>query len=125
MGFFATYGGCHTKASWFLRCHPRVREAFSIIWNTKDLITSFDTFIGWKPWWMNSSWTPSVENLHVDQNPSFKKGLKCVQGMIPLKRVRNNEVGGLMVVPNTNNDKTQKKLTERYPSSAVFPSDWL
>lgn len=59
--------------------------------------------IGWKPWWIDSDWTPRVENLHVDQNPYFKKGLKCVQGMIPLKRVRENEVGGLMVVPKTNN----------------------
>ena len=42
--------------------------------------------------------------MHIDQNPHFKKGFKCVQGMIPLKRVRKNEVGGLMVVPHTNND---------------------
>ena len=44
----------------------------------------------------------------MDQNPFFKKGLQCVQGMLPLKKVRKDEVGGLMVVPCTNNDKTQK-----------------
>lgn len=90
LGFFATYGGCHTQASWFIRCRPKIREAFSKIWNTTDLITSFDTFIGWRPWWVDKRWMPFVENLHVDQNPHFKKGLKCVQGMVPLKRVRKN-----------------------------------
>lgn len=88
IGFFATYGGCHSKASWFLRCHPKVRSVFSKIWKTDKLITSFDTFIAWKPWWVNKQWKPTVENLHCDQNPFTKKGLKCVQGMIPLRRVR-------------------------------------
>lgn len=108
LGFFATYGGCHTKASWFIRTHPNVRKAFATIWKTEDLISSFDVFIGWKPWWVNPKWKPHAENLHCDQNPFFKKGLHCVQGMVPLKRVRKSEVGGLMVVPNTNNDKVQE-----------------
>lgn len=60
MGFFVSYGGCHTKASWFLRCHPRVQEAFKKIWKTDKLITSFDTMIAWRPWWVNSSWKPFV-----------------------------------------------------------------
>lgn len=50
-------------------------------------LTSFDTFIRWKLW-VNSKWKPFVENLHCYQNPYYKKGLKCVQGMVPLKRVR-------------------------------------
>jgi hypothetical protein len=25
IGFFVSYGGCHSKASWYLRTHPRVR----------------------------------------------------------------------------------------------------
>lgn len=104
LGFYSTYGGCHTKASWFIRCHPKVKGSFAKIWKTDNLITSFDTFIGWKPWWVNKKWKPVVENLHVDQNPSFKKGLKCVQGMVPLKPVKKDYVGGLMTVPFTNND---------------------
>ena len=90
LGFYSTYGGSHSKASWFIRCNTKVRGCFSKIWNTQDLITSFDTFIGWKPWWVNPRWKPVVENLHVDQNPFFKKGLKCVQGMVPLKNVKAN-----------------------------------
>jgi hypothetical protein len=25
VGFFVSYGGCHTKASWFIRTHPKVK----------------------------------------------------------------------------------------------------
>ena len=50
-----------------------------------------------------------VENLHLDQNPYHKQGLKCVQGMIPLRNVRKDEAGGLMVVPDSNNNESQKK----------------
>jgi hypothetical protein len=99
MGFFTGYGGAHSRASWFLRSLPAVKTTFSKIYNTPNLISSFDTFIAWRPWWHNKSWTPYVENLHVDQNPSAKPGFHCVQGMIPLYKV--DEVGGLMVVPNS------------------------
>ena len=45
--------------------------------------------------------------------------------MIALKRVRKDEVGGLMVIPDTNNDETQQKLVDRYPQTTNFPSDWV
>jgi len=51
IGFFVSYGGCHTKASWYLRCQPKVQEVFKKIWDCEQLITSFDTFIAWRPWW--------------------------------------------------------------------------
>lgn len=63
VGFFVSYGGCHTKASWFLRTRPNVKETFKTIWNTPELITSFDTFICWRPWWneaSNKAWDPYV-----------------------------------------------------------------
>lgn len=127
IGFFVSYGGCHTHASWYLRTRPKVKAVFSKIWNTNSLITSFDTFICWRPWWNKHSekrWDPFVENLHIDQNPYHKKGFQCVQGMIPLIDVRADGAGGLQVVPNTNNDKTQSDLSERYKCS-YNKSDWL
>jgi len=63
MGFFVSYGGCHTVTSWMVRTHPKVKSAFSKIWNTEKLITSFDTIISWKPWWNPASkgdWNPYV-----------------------------------------------------------------
>ena len=63
MGFFISYGGCHTKTSWMIRTHPNVIKAFSKIWKTEHLITSMDTIISWKPWWKKASknhWYPYV-----------------------------------------------------------------
>lgn len=60
MGFFTGYGGAHSKASWYLRTRPNIKKAFSSIWKTDDLIVSFDTFIAWRPWWINKSWKPFV-----------------------------------------------------------------
>jgi hypothetical protein len=111
-----------------MRTRPRVKAVFGKIWNTESLITSFDTIICWRPWWSKFaqySWTPFVENLHVDQNPVFKKGFHCVQGMIPLVDVRQDGVGGLQVVPCTNNDKTQQELADRYKVTGYNSSDWV
>jgi hypothetical protein len=63
MGFFVSYGGCHTHASWNIRTNPKVIQAFRKIWKTENLITSFDTIISWRPWWNPISkgyWDPFV-----------------------------------------------------------------
>ena len=127
MGFFVSYGGCHTHASWFIRTRPNVKNAFAAIWNTQSLVTSFDTFISWRPWWNQeqSNWHPYVENLHVDQNPYHKRGFHCVQGMVPLVDVEKDGVGGLMVVPKTNNDQFQEELCERYKQVKGSRCDWV
>lgn len=101
---------------------------FGKVWNSESLIASFDTFICWRPWWnktAQASWTPFVENLHVDQNPVHKRGFHCVQGMVPLVDVRSDGVGGLQVVPNTNNDTVQDELASRYKVTGYNNSDWL
>ena len=61
----------------------------------------------------------------MDQNLHFKKGLQCVQGMVPLKRVRQDEVGGLQVVPKSNQEEVLEKIIERYPQVTWSSSDWL
>ena len=63
-------------------------------------------------------------NLHIDQNPHYKSGLHCVQGMIPLVDVRANRIGGLQVVPQTNNAAAQAELIQRYPWVKINKSDW-
>ena len=40
----------------------------------------------------------------MDQNPKFKQGKHCVQGMVVLYDV-NEETGGLAVVPGSNTDE--------------------
>ena len=77
---------------------------------------SFDTFIVWRQWWLspeNERWQPVSEGLHIDQNPFYKPGMHCVQGMIPLEDV-TLETGGLEVVPGSNSRKAQKYLRKHY-----------
>lgn len=61
----------------------------------------------------------------MDQNPHYKRGFHCVQGMIPLIEVSADNVGGLQVVPQTNNDATQDEIIKRYPWVKNGKSDWV
>ena len=45
--------------------------------------------------------------------------------MVVLVDVVEEGVGGLQVVPNTNNDKTQEELVSRYEGTTFSKSDWL
>jgi len=87
----------HSKAAWFIRGLPTVKSCFETIWNTSDLIVSFDSLLVWKPWWENNMWAPKTEGLHMDQNPFGKPQFCCVQGMVPLYDV-TPQIGGLAVV---------------------------
>merc|ERR1712182_86412 len=121
----------HTKASWFLRSHPRVTKAFETIWETTKLLTRFDTFIAWRPWKMDPKtekiWRPVVENLHIDQNPFHKRGRQAVQGMIPLFPV-NSDIGGLQVIPKSHIDGTDSKqelVRQIYAYHEHHNNDWI
>jgi len=45
--------------------------------------------------------------------------------MIPLIDVNKDGVGGLQVVPKTNNTETQAEIIQRYPWVKNDRSDWL
>ena len=105
----------HSTFSNYLRNHPNIKKVFADIWNTTDLISSLDCPIIWKT-------IPLIENIHVDQNPHYKKGFYCVQGMIHLT---DTTLGGLQIVPNTNTDDVQKHLCKTYPHIKQTKEDWL
>jgi len=104
-------------AAWFLRGLPKVKNAFCSIWKTDDLIVSMDSLLLWKPWWVNSSWEPVTEGLHMDQNPFNKPDRLCVQGMIPLYDV-TEDIGGLEVVPRSNRPESLNKFKQNNPRLA-------
>lgn len=128
LGFVPSHGGGHNKASWYLRTRPAIQAAFAALWDVEpsELLTSFDTWILWRPWWEQETedWQPRVERLHIDQNPFWKPGFKCVQGMMPLLPV-TPVVGGLQVIPGTNTDAVQKRMVEQYVRVERNSSDWL
>ena len=118
-------GGCNSPAAWALRGAPGVKAAFARIWDTQELLVSFDTFIAWRPWMgvhAPSEFHPVVEGLHLDQNPFSKRGRQCVQGMIPLLPV--TAVGGLAVIPRSHIQAAQDILAAQHPRWAVGGDDW-
>mmetsp|Transcript_1355 Transcript_1355/g.1771 ORF Transcript_1355/g.1771 Transcript_1355/m.1771 type:complete len:337 (-) Transcript_1355:39-1049(-) len=117
----------HTDAAWFLRTRPAVKEVFSKVWKTNDLITSFDSFITWRQWWLapkDSEFKPYTEGLHCDQHPKFKPGKQCVQGMIPLYDVVP-QIGGLEIIPGTANDEGQQHLMKHVPNIRHQKGDFV
>ena len=141
-GFMQSHGGGHSAAMWHVREQPAVHAAFAAIWNTEDLIVSFDTALAWRPWWLHDAaapgaemggqdqagqgeWRPRVERLHCDQNPLHKPGRACVQGMVPLISV-SPLVGGLQVVPRSHTAAVQQQLIAAYPEAvADAGEDWV
>eukprot|EP01126_Amoeba_proteus_P063418 TRINITY_DN8741_c0_g1_i4.p1 TRINITY_DN8741_c0_g1~~TRINITY_DN8741_c0_g1_i4.p1 ORF type:complete len:286 (+),score=41.29 TRINITY_DN8741_c0_g1_i4:78-935(+) len=108
-GIVTNAGVIQCAGAWYVRGLPKVKTAFSRIWQTDDLIVSMDSLILWKPWWHDREWTPITEGLHVDQNPFQKPNKCCIQGMLPLYDV-TEEIGGLEVVPMSHSPERQDLL---------------
>ncbi|KAI4659154.1 uncharacterized protein J4E92_003957 [Alternaria infectoria] len=93
-GMYLNYCAAHEKYVWEARQEPGVLAAFEKLWNTNELIVSYDTInltlpnagkmAGSKPW------------PHVDQAPE-RQGLSCVQGIINLSEAGPKD-GGLVVM---------------------------
>jgi len=68
----------HTRYAWFIRTRPNVQKAFQHIWNTDELIVSFDgsCYISPTNTTKDSLWT------HSDQTSS--SDLECYQGLVSL-----------------------------------------
>ena len=47
-----------TEGPWVVRGNENVRQAFSSIWNTDDLLVSMDSLLCWLPWTVNPAWEP-------------------------------------------------------------------
>lgn len=111
-----------SAGTWFVRGIPRIKSAFARIWNEEELLVSMDAAIIWRPWWINSKWTPRTEGLHLDQNPFSKPKLDCIQGMMALYPVTPN-VGGLQVVPRSHLDAAKVDFKKNYQHLAGA-GDW-
>ena len=55
-GILPAHGIGQSAAQWFIRSQPRVKAAFSSIWKTDELLTSFDGMSVWRPWYANEKW---------------------------------------------------------------------
>jgi ectoine hydroxylase-related dioxygenase (phytanoyl-CoA dioxygenase family) len=112
-GIFKHFEVGHQRHAWYIRTRPKVQDVFKNLWNTDDLVVSFDGSC-----WMRSDikkrdgvWT------HTDQAPN-KKGLTCYQGFAALTE---NHRRSLVVYEGSH------KLHEQYAKDKNLKSskNWL
>ncbi|KAJ5570854.1 hypothetical protein N7535_004514 [Penicillium sp. DV-2018c] len=72
------YGVAHEKSVWEARTEPGVMDAFAKLWQTEELLCSFDGIKIDLPRRKDVKYSPWP---HCDHNPDIK-GLTCVQGML-------------------------------------------
>ena len=108
-----SYGIGHSEAQWFVRGVPNVKKAFAKIWETEELLTSFDGVSLWRPWNINPNWkTESGQSwFHIDQHPISKPGKHCVQGLVNLLPT-SERIGGNVVIPKSH--KLFKNIPNEY-----------
>lgn len=89
----------HSEACWFVRCLPTVRSAFEAIWETTELLTSFDGINIYRPITGDGGQRTRSAWWHVDQG-LFKRGRHSIQGFVSLTDA-TPATGGLCVCPGT------------------------
>jgi len=91
-GIIKTHNAGHQEHAWYIRTRPNVIDIFQHIWNTKDLIVSFDGMCYMSP-------TDHYEDywMHTDQSPN-DTSFRCYQGFVSLT---DNEHKTMKVCDNT------------------------
>jgi len=101
-GILHGFGFGQCDFMWYLRLLPRVKEAFKDVWDTEELLVSFDGGNVFRPWKYDKDWLTDGGWYHVDQNAAVTGGAArvCVQGLVTLTDA-TEETGGLVVVPGS------------------------
>lgn len=88
----------HSELVWKVRQNPKVKDVFSKIWNTDDLIVSFDgasIYILDKPNRIQNSW------FHVDQS-YIRNNFECIQSWINAYDTNEGDAT-LVILENSHN----------------------
>jgi len=117
-GIASNFGVGQSDFQWYVRTRPNVYKTFSTLWGTKDLLTSFDGSVIFRPWKYDPSWKTHAGWFHVDQNALIDggSGFVCVQGIVNLFDC-TSETGGLTVVPKSY--KHHEHLCQKYKDNAM------
>ncbi|KAK4686141.1 hypothetical protein P7C73_g3991, partial [Tremellales sp. Uapishka_1] len=99
-GMIARYGAGHEQFAWDIRSEPELMKTFGKIWNTEELLVSFDIVNVSLPFpkeersdLMTAPWP------HVDQSPA-RRFKHCIQGIMNFEE-NGPDDGGLMVLDGT------------------------
>jgi hypothetical protein len=94
----------HSDFLWHVRLNPQVKKAFELLWDTNDLLTSFDGGNAFRPW--NSGY-PKYKTRggwwHVDQNclrGLERQGRVSIQGLVTFYDA-DETTGGFTVIPGS------------------------
>eukprot|EP01006_Ploeotia_vitrea_P009260 TRINITY_DN21765_c0_g1_i1.p1 TRINITY_DN21765_c0_g1~~TRINITY_DN21765_c0_g1_i1.p1 ORF type:complete len:326 (-),score=26.26 TRINITY_DN21765_c0_g1_i1:71-1048(-) len=99
-GIIGHFGFGQSEFLWYLRGNKHVRNVFSQIWDTSDLITSFDGGNVFRPWAHNKRLKTHGSWFHVDQNVTKAPDRESVQGLVTLYDA-TPDTGGLTVLPRS------------------------
>lgn len=86
----------HNPAMWYARLLPSVKKVFEIIYDTKDLLVSYDTMNIVRPYTLATNRTKPLPP-HIDQNPLFEPEFMCYQGLLNLIDSEMKD-GGTMIL---------------------------
>ncbi|KAH3950684.1 hypothetical protein HBI56_204600 [Parastagonospora nodorum] len=120
-GMYHGYRVQHEKVIWDARCEQSIIDTFAKIWNTHNLLVSFDGMNLTLP---SPDLKPSTPWPHVDQNPN-RKGMQCVQGILNLAP-NGPEDGGLVVLKGSHrqNEAFFKTHPETEGAGTWGSADW-
>ncbi len=113
-GILPGHGIGHSAAQWFIRGVPNVKRAFAAVWDTDELLVSFDGMALWRPWAINPNWKTNRGGswLHIDQHPIGRPGKHCVQGLVNLLPT-SPASGGNVLIPGSH--RSFARIPEVYP----------
>jgi len=99
-GIMSGYGIGQSEFLWFVRQLPKVKEAFTKVWGTDDLLVSYDGCGVFRPIEYKPHWRTTGGWYHIDQNCYNKKGRHAVQGLMNFYPSGPHD-GGFVVVPKS------------------------
>ncbi|CAF3741792.1 unnamed protein product [Rotaria sp. Silwood1] len=100
VGIIKNEGIGQSQFTWSVRGNPNVKKIFAQIWQTNELLVSFDAVGCFRDWNLNPTWKTISGWYHCDQNPLEKPDRCSIQGFVSL--TDNNEYsGGLVIVPES------------------------
>jgi hypothetical protein len=99
-GVVNNHGIGQSDFMWNIRSNRNIKRVYSQIWNTNQLLVSFDGCGVYRDWRYDSKWKTKAGWYHVDQNPILKPNRCCIQGFVSLTN-QNETTGGLIVYPHT------------------------
>mmetsp|Transcript_11874 Transcript_11874/g.21703 ORF Transcript_11874/g.21703 Transcript_11874/m.21703 type:complete len:351 (-) Transcript_11874:124-1176(-) len=121
LGLVNRRGAGQSDLSWFVRTRHAVFGTFRQLWQTDELLTSFDGLNIFRPWHKHDFLKTEGNWYHVDQGRS-KVGRHAVQGLVTLYD-QDASTGGLVVIPGSHHRHQEVLRYAKDDADFVVPGD--